>query len=544
MSLTTSTVTPDDRTAPSPPRRNLPLPGHPFATWRADLASGLVVFLVALPLCLGIALASGAPLLAGLITGIVGGVVVAWASGSPLSVSGPAAGLTVIVLGALQTLGTYPLFLTAVVLAGVLQLGFGFLRAGVFGNYFPNTVIKGMLAAIGAILVLKQLPHLVGHDPDPEGDMDFVQKDGENTFTELVASLGDFSMGATLIGVLGLAVLIAWPRLPFTKNLKLIPAPLAVVLLGVLLNQVFKAFAPEIAVSAEHLVSLPVFESPGALLDAITFPDFAGVMRADVWRSALTIAIIASVETLLCVEAVDKLDPHRRVTPVNRELKAQGLGNIVAGLIGGIPMTAVVVRGSANVQAGGQSRLSAFFHGVLLLVAVVLLGRWMNEIPLAALAAVLIHIGYKLTPVSLFKTMARRGRSQLIPFVTTFGAILFTDLLTGVAVGMVVGVGFILHEHLRRAVDIEVEETAGPDGTRVRRFVLDHHVSFLNKAAVRAVLDNVREGERIEIDGTRSSYIDPDVVELIEDFQINAADRGVDVRVIAMPAALPSLGGH
>lgn len=565
----TSATTPDNKSAETTSVRdeslydkdgNAAVLGN-FDNLGGDAAAGLVVFLVALPLCLGIALASGAPLISGLITGITGGIVVAWVSGSPLSVSGPAAGLTTIVLGAITAFSKpfvdaidksgmsaeaydkavqaatfeqgFPIFLLSVALAGVIQLVFGFVKAGILSNFFPSTVIKGMLAAIGAILILKQLPHLVGHDSDPEGEFQFDQPDGENTFSELWSALFDLSPAAIAIGITGLIILVSYPKFSFTKNLKLMPAPLVVVILGVVVNQALVVMGSGYALSGDHLVAIPVFSSLGAVGEAIRTPAFDQISNIEVWKVAVTIAIVASIETLLCIEAVDKQDPLRRLTPVNRELKAQGVGNLVAGLIGGIPLTAVIVRGSANVQAGGRTRMSAFIHGVLLLVAVLFLGSIMNLIPLAALAAVLVHIGYKLAPVQLFVQMFKRGWSQFLPFVITFGAILFTDLLTGVIIGIIAGLLFVLVDHTKNGMQVDIRERDSADGHH-RVLKLEQHVSFLNKAAIRDALSQAKPGEHVDIDGSEVTYIDHDVMDVLAEFQINAPSRGIDVRIIGL----------
>jgi len=514
----------------------------PFANLKHDIPAAVVVFLVALPLCLGIAVASDAPPMAGLITGIIGGFIVAWASGSPLSVSGPAAGLTAIVAGAIASLGSYEAFLLAVFLAGIIQAGLGGIRAGLIAYYFPSTVIKGLLAAIGAILILKEIPHALGVDADYLGDLDFHQRDGENTITEIgnaLSGLGHTQLGAVLIAVLGLAILLSLERWPKLKR-SWLPGPLLVVGLGIGLNELFHLVSPDLYQGASHRVTLPVFESLAQIGDAIAFPDFSRIGDIEVWKAAGTIAVIASIETLLCVEAIDKLDPYNRTTPTNRELGAQGLGNSLAGLIGGIPMTAVIVRGSANVQSGGRTKMSAFVHGLLLLVTVLLIPFVLNLIPYAALAAVLLHIGYKLAPVSLFKTMYKRGWGQFLPFVITFSAILFTDLLIGVLIGLAAGVFFVLKANLKTPYFMhhrEVYDEQTDDGsTRSHvRIALSENVSFLNKASVNKVLHDLEAGSVVEIDGSNSQYIDRDVVEIIRDFERSSNRRGVQVTLNAIP---------
>ncbi len=382
-----------------------------FKYLKYDLPAGLVVFLVAVPLCLGIALASGAPLFSGIIAGIVGGIVVAFASGSALSVSGPAAGLTVIVLNAISTLRNYELFLLAVVLAGFIQIILGYVKAGIIGYYFPSNVIKGMLAAIGIILILKQIPHAIGYDVDNEGDFDFIQADGENTFSEIVNSLNHIHPGALIIAGISLLILILWER-PFLKKIsffKIVPGALIAVLSGIVINEIFKTSSPELFLDGDKLVRLPVASSVPDFISQFTLPDFSGLSNHKVYIVAFTIAIIASLESLLSVEAVDKLDPYKRNTPANRELKAQGLGNMISGLIGGLPITAVIVRSSANINAGAKTKLSAIIHGMLLLFSVIALAPFLNKIPLSCLAALLLTVGYKLAKISLFKSMYKMG---------------------------------------------------------------------------------------------------------------------------------------
>lgn len=514
----------------------------PFSQLKHDVPASIVVFLVALPLCLGIALASGAPLLAGMITGIVGGVVVSWASGSQLAVSGPAAGLAVIVLNGIESLGSYEAFLLAVVLAGGLQIVLGALRAGIIGWYFPANVIRGLLAAIGALLILKQLPHAIGLDTDYMGDESFVGAGGRDTFAEIGYALTNLRFGALIVSAIGLGILFGWDRIPAAKKPKWLPAPLLVVTLGVIANAVLGAVAPELVISSEHRVQLPT-GGPAALLGDLRFPDFSRIADAAVWTTAATLAVVASIETLLSIEAIDKIDPYKRTTPTNRELAAQGLGNIVAGLIGGIPMTAVIVRGSANVQSGARTKMSAFLHGMLLLSAVLALPAVLNMIPLAALAAVLLHVGYKLAPVSLFKQMYARGTSELMPFLATFFGILLTDLLKGVAIGMAVAIFFILKRNFE--LPFYIERTARTEaGVPVVRIELSENVSFLNKAAVIKALQEIAHGTVVEIDGTRSRFIHPDVLDVIYDYRTEAKLREVDVRLREIPRPGGSLGAH
>jgi MFS superfamily sulfate permease-like transporter len=492
---------------------------------RQDIPAGVVVFLVAMPLCLGIALASGAPLFSGLIAGMVGGLVVAWASGSQLSVSGPAAGLTVIVLHAIEQLGWKP-FLLSVVLAGLLQLALGFFRAGVIGAYFPAAVIKGMLAAIGLILILKQIPHAVGYDRDYESDAGYAQSDAHSTFSEIYSALEAISPGAALVSAVALLVLVLW-EMPLIKKrawLKLVPGPLVAVLWGAGFNLASRAWFPDLAISAEHLVSLPVLGNPGEFFDQFTLPDFSAWSNPAVYTVAATLAIVASLETLLSLEAVDKLDPLKRIAPTNRELKAQGLGNLLSGLLGGLPITAVIVRSSANINAGGHTKTACFLHGVLLLVSVLFLAGALNLIPLACLAAILLQTGYKLARPVLFKELYGKGWNQFLPFVVTIVAILLTDLLKGIAVGMLVGLFFVVRANYHAAI------TLTQDGAN-SLLRMHKDVSFLNKALLRSCLARIPAGGYLIVDGTRARFIDQDILETIDDFLRSAPEDGVTVEL-------------
>jgi len=489
------------------------------------MRSGLVVFLVAVPLCLGIAVASGAPPFAGLIAGIVGGVVVSLISGSALSVSGPAAGLTVIVAGAIATIGTFEGFLAAVVLAGVIQIGLGLGRAGAIGHYIPSSVIKGMLAAIGLILIFKQFPHLIGYDSSPAGDFAFQQPNHENTFSAITHAFSLIQPAALMVGLLGLAIMIWWDKLPL-RGARLIPAPLVVVLAGVGVNAILLTTGSSIAMGGDQLVSIPMVGSSAELVGLIRLPDFARLFDPSVLTVALTLAVIASLETLLSVEAVDKLDPERRITPTNRELVAQGAGNIVSGMLGGLPMTAVIVRGAANVNAGARSSASAFFHGTYLLLAVVFIPGLINTIPYASLAAILLVTGYKLTKFGLYREMYRAGVDQFVPFVITVLAIVFTDLLVGIAIGFALGVGFILLRKVRNSHRIRTSH----DGTaRTMRVVLSEDISFLTRGSLAATLRRLPNNTHVTIDATRTIHIDRDVMELLRDFISRVPDREITV---------------
>ncbi|WP_221627105.1 SulP family inorganic anion transporter [Pontibacter sp. Tf4] len=505
-----------------------------FASLGKDFPAGLVVFLVALPLCLGISLASGAPLFAGLITGIVGGVVVSWLSGSSLSVSGPAAGLTVIVLNGIETLQTYEAFLLAVVLAGVLQLVLGFLKAGVIGLYFPSSVIRGMLAAIGLILILKQIPHFLGADDDFFGSLYFAQADGKNTFSGITSALSSINVGAFIVGAVSLVILVLWDTEPVKriKLFKFVPGALIVVLVSVGINALFGTYFPALQITSSHLVNLPFISSAADLGNQLQLPDFSVFSNPSLYVVAFTIAIVASLETLLSVEAVDKLDPHKRRTPTNRELKAQGVGNIISGLLGGLPMTAVIVRSSANIVAGGETRMSSFIHGLFLLLSVLFLAGFLNQVPLSALAAVLLVVGYKLTKPTLFKSQFRLGSEQFIPFAVTILAILFTDLLIGICVGLAVGIFFILKANYRSPYFYHKEEQREKDIIRLR---LSEHVSFLNKASIVLTLEHLPGNSHVIIDGENSEFIDYDVLEAIQEFKQTAHERNIVAEVLNVP---------
>lgn len=501
-------------------------PSNPFTSLRYDLPSSIVVFLVALPLCLGIALASGAPLFAGVIAGVVGGLVVASFSGSSLSVSGPAAGLTTIVLASIEKLNGFEAFLLAVVLAGGIQFILGMLKAGTIGNYFPSSVIKGMLSAIGLILILKQIPHAVGFDSDFEGDQDFLQFDSNNTFSEITQAFGFITPGAVVIVVISLVILILWER-PWMKKRKLftyLPAPLIVVLGGIFLNELFVNYIPRLAVSDNHFVTLPVAGNAAAFVQQFTFPSLTEVGNPELWKVAFTIAIVASLETLLSIDAIDKLDPLKRTTPLNRELKAQGIGNMISGLIGGLPVTSVIVRSSANVSSGARTKLSAISHGILLLSTVFLIPEFLNKIPLASLSAILLMVGYKLVKPSLFIEMYKKGIDQFLPFVVTIVAILFSDLLIGISIGIACGLVFILKTNFHQAL-FSVNDK---NNYLVR---LNKDVSFLNKALLRRTFREIPDDSYVIIDGSRSAFIDSDIMETIEDFQKSAGSRRITVEM-------------
>lgn len=494
---------------------------------RYDVPAGLVVFLVALPLCLGIALASDAPLLAGLVTGVIGGLVVGPLSGSQLSVSGPAAGLTVLVAGGIAELGGFEAFLPAVVMAGAMQIVLGLLRGGVLANFFPASVIEGMLAGIGIILILKQIPHALGHDEDYEGDLDFwVLGEQANTFSEIVEAFQTMSPGVVLVSVVCLGVLLLWQR-PFIADQpwsRIVPGPLVAVAAGIAINALYSVVAPGLQITAEagHLVQIPVLSGPAELMATLPSPDWSVMGSTELWTVAATIAAVASLETLLSVEAVDKLDPFRRTSDTNRELLAQGTGNVLAGLLGGLPMTAVIVRSSTNVYSGGRTRTSAFVHGVFLGGLVLAVPRLLNMIPLAALAAVLLNIGYKLARYELFQRMYRAGADQFIPFLVTVMVTVFSDLLTGVLVGLAVGIVMVVATNFSTAISVVTEEN-----TWLVQFTKD--VSFVNKTRLRTILHKIPRGAEVVIDGTRATFIDHDIYATIQDFEESAKHRGITV---------------
>lgn len=498
-------------------------------TFFADLKSGLVVFFVALPLCLGIALASGAPLMSGLLAGIVGGTVVGLLSGSHTSVSGPAAGLSAVVAAQILSLGSFSSFLMALILAGMIQIGLGLAKGGFISEFFPSSVIKGLLAAIGVIIVLKQIPHLVGHDSDPEGEMAFFQPDFENTFSELIRMFGDFQLGASVIGLVSVALLILWDQWKPLKQ-SLIPAPVAVVLFGVAAGLWFEQLGDPWLIKPSHLVQVPVASDLGELFRLLPRPDFSQWANPAIYTAGVTLAIVASLETLLNLKAVDRIDRQQRTSPPNQELFAQGIGNVTCGLIGGLPITSVIIRSSVNVNAGGKTKLAAIIHGSLLLVCVPLIPAWLNTIPLACLAAILLMTGIKLASPALMKQMWSEGRYQFIPFAATLTAIVFTDLLIGILIGLTVAVGFILNSNMRRPVRRFVERHLGGDVVHIE---LANQESFLNRAALSQVLAEVPRNGRVLLDAQNTDYIDPDVLALIRDFKEQAGPaHGIEVSLI------------
>lgn len=493
-----------------------------FANLRSDIPSGIVVFLVAVPLCLGIALASGAPFFSGLIAGIVGGIVIGTISNSNLSVSGPAAGLAAIVLAAITTLGSFDIFLVAVVIAGAIQLLLGFLKAGIVANYIPGNVIKGMLTAIGILIILTQIPHALGFEKNAHGQLD-IGLDGGNILTAISEAVSKIDRGVLIVTLVSLSILILWEK-PFMKRFKTIPGALVVVVVAILINQLYAAFIPSMEIAGSHLVQVPVATTFNEFTSLFTFPDFSKI-NAQVIITGATIAIVASIETLLCVEAIDKLDPKRRLTSSNRELKAQGIGNIISGLLGGLPITSVIVRSSANLNAGAKSKMSAIIHGLLILLSTIFIPGILNMIPLGALAAVLLMTGYKLAKISIFKQMFKNGKYQWVPFMVAVVAIVSTNLLLGVALGLAASIFALLYGNMKNSYYFHKEDHHEGEIIRIH---LSEEVSFLNKASIKITLDHMPGNSTVLIDASESQYIDFDVLELIKEFnEIKAKEKNI-----------------
>ncbi len=503
-----------------------------FKYLKNDLPASIVVFFVALPLCLGIALASGAPLFSGVIAGIIGGIVVGAVSGSKIGVSGPAAGLAAIVLTAIGALGGFENFLLAVVLGGVIQIVFGILKAGIIGYYFPSSVIKGMLTGIGIIIILKQIPHFFGYDPDPEGDFAFFQVDGENTFSEILQTFNNISIGATLVAVIGLGVLLLWSNVLSKKGkiFQLVQGPLVAVVFGIIFYNLTKDSSLW-GISSDHLVNVPVPTDASSFLAQFSFPNFGAITNPQIWITAFTIALVASLETLLCVEATDKLDPDKGVTPTNRELLAQGTGNIISGMIGGLPITQVIVRSSANIQSGGKTKMSAIIHGLLLLTSVILIPRLLNMIPLSVLAAILFIVGFKLAKPALFKTMYNLGWKQFVPFIVTVLGIVFTDLLIGIGLGLAVGIVVILIKSYQNSHFLHIEDQS--NGKHRIKMTLAEEVTFFNKGAILIELDSLPRDTYLELDVRKTRYLDNDIIEILDDFAFKAKERNIDIKLIS-----------
>jgi len=487
-----------------------------------DLPAGVSVFLVALPLCLGIALASGAPLYAGLLSGIIGGILVSLVSGSQLAVSGPAAGLTTLVSASIISFGDYRIFLLAVIVAGAFQIVLGSLKFGAIANYFPSAVIKGMLAAIGIILILKQIPLALGYDKPDFWTVSFIHIVSSENFMEKYSKFNqETTMATIIITVVSLIVMFLLQQ-PFAKKLRVLPAPLVVVIVGVIINIVFGRLASVYSLKHSQLVNIP-----SNIFAEVSFPDLSKLFtRAEVWKNGIVIGMLATLETLLCIEAIDKLDRHNRITPVNRELIAQGIGNMTCGFLGAIPMTAVVVRGAANVDAGARTKLSAFTHGVFLLLAVLLVPFLLNMIPYASLAAILLVTGFNLTKPKLYRNMWSLGWKQFIPFIITILVILSTDLLIGVSIGLLISTYFIIQNNFK--AEYKVTRTLVNE-TEVYYIKLNTNVTFLNKVNLRKALDQIPEYSELTIDGSECNFIDYDILEIISEYETKANDRDIKV---------------
>lgn len=502
-----------------------------FAHLKNDLPASIVVFFVALPLCLGIALASGAPLFTGIIAGVVGGIVVGMVSNSALGVSGPAAGLTVIVLNSIEKLGVFEAFLVAVVLAGAMQMLLGVLKAGIIGYYFPSSVIKGMLTAIGVIIILKQIPHAFGYDSDYEGDLTFLQADGKNTFSEIVAMVDAISPGAILVSMLSLAILLIWDNYLGKRHIffKLVQGPLVAVVFGIVYQILAANYFPKLSLGSQHLVNVPVADNFNQFIGQFSLPNFQYIFQTDVWVIAITIAVVASLESLLSVEATDKLDKEKRVTNTNRELFAQGAGNMVSGLIGGLPVTQVIIRSSVNIQSGGKTKLSTIMHGIFLLICVATIPGILNMIPLAVLAAILLVVGFKLVKPESIKEIYSQGWGQFLPFVVTVVGVVMTDLLTGIMLGFAFSLVIILRRSFKNSHFLNVDNSEGKDRIKM---TLAEEVYFLNKGAILNELNNIKDGCHVTIDISRSVNIDYDVLEIINNFRKAAKSRNIEVTVI------------
>ena len=493
---------------------------------RDDVLAGIVVFLVALPLCIGIALASNAPPLAGIVAGIVAGLIVGPLSNAQVTISGPAAGLTAVVAAEIAAIGTFEGLLVAVALAGVIQIVLGIIRGGFIKSFVPSSVVRGLLSAIGVILILKQIPHLFGHDTDPEGEMSFFQPDKQNTFSELLEVLSDLHQGAIVVGFVSLAIIYFWGRVSFLKKTG-IPAPLVVVLFGVLCSLGFDQLGGSWIITASHKVEVPLPETIRGFFGLLPNPDFSQITNPAVFSAALTIALVGSLQALLTLEAVDRLDREKRSTSPNRELIAQGIGNIVSGMAGGLPMTCEIVRSSVNIDAGARTKISTILHGALLAIAVVLLPRAINLIPLSALAAILIATGLKLASPKVVAELWQAGRYQFIPWLVTLLAIVLTDPLIGILIGLAVSTIFILWSNLRRPLRLVVEHHIGGDVTRIE---LASQVSFLNRATLRKAFDNIESGKHFLVDAYDTVYIDPDILSLIKEYRdVIGPARGVQV---------------
>lgn len=493
-----------------------------------DVPAGVVVFLVALPLCLGVAIASGVPPIAGIISGIIGGIIVGIFSKSQTSVSGPAAGLTAVVIAALESMGSIELLLVAILLSGFIQILLGFLRAGMLSQLVPSSVIQGLLAAIGMILILNQIPHALGFELNFADDFSFVSTDQVFSIHRWVQPETAFTPFPLLIASGSVLILIFWKKIT-NPRLRMLPPSLLVVGFGIGINLLIQYFFPDYLLAAWHTVQLPDLTRL-APTQWLHLPTPEALERSDVWMTAISIGFIASLETLLNIEAVDKLDPRKRFTPPNRELMAQGIGNIVAGLAGGIPVTSVIVRSSVNLEAGNHSKVSTILHGLFILLAVVFLRPVMNLIPLSALAAILLVTGYKLVSPSQLKVLFLKGWRQFLPFAITLLVILLSDLLMGVLAGIlftsiVLFLDNIRNPFLRQNYKLQIGS--------VTRLEFSQQVTFLNKPAIKKALWGVSEGEKVIIDARHTTYIDADIQELLQDFQQEVApSRQVTLKIL------------
>lgn len=502
-----------------------------FSSLKNDIPASIVVFFVAIPLCLGIALASGAPLFSGLIAGIIGGIVVGSISGSQVGVSGPAAGLAAIVLAAITTLGGFENFLLAVVLGGAIQVLLGVFKAGIIGYYFPSSVIKGMLTGIGIIIILKQIPYFFGYDADVENGFTLLQISEGNIFSN-INHLNHISLGSTLIAFISIGILILWNTVlsKKAKIFQLIQGPLVAVIIGIIFYAVNKN-SDLFGFNPNQLVAVPVPQGASDFLGQFSFPNFDAITNPQIWVVAFTIAIVASLETLLCVEATDKLDPEKRITPTNRELFAQGTGNILSGLIGGLPITQVIVRSSANIQSGNKTKMSAIIHGIFLLISIILIPRLLNMIPLSVLAAILFIVGYKLAKPALFKTMYNLGWKQFIPFITTVLGIIFIDLLIGLGLGLMVGIVVVLIKSYQNSHFLHIEGQNKDDGKI--KMTLAEQVTFFHKGAILKELDNLPENTFLELDVRKTRYLDNDIIEILDDFSFKAKLRNISIKLVS-----------
>lgn len=516
--------------------------GSRLTNLKYDIPAGIVVFFVAVPLCLGIALASGAPLFSGIVAGIVGGIVVGIASGSAVGVSGPAAGLSAVIIGILATFNnSWEAFLLSLVIAGILQIIAGYLGGGIIAYYFPSSVIKGMLVGIGIIIILKQIPFALGLDEDTKGVM--VIENVNHIFTPLYHITQSMKLGPLLITLVSLIVLIVWEQWLSHKHkiFQLIQGPIVVVFLGVIIAKCAQNGLLFFTLAKDELVNIPVSYSMSEFVKQFYFPDFSLISHIEIYKSAIVIALIASLETLLCVEATDKLDPKKRITPTDRELKAQGLGNIICGLIGGLPITQVIVRSSANITFGAQTKFAAIFHGILLLICVAAIPTFLNMIPLSTLAAILFIVGYKLAKPSMFKNMHRLGWQQFLPFIATVLGVVIEDLLVGISIGMAIAIFVILHYNYNNSHEMFQYEV---DAQKQIHLSFAEVVSFLNKGSIINEIRKIPKNSAVIFDFSRTKIVDNDVLEAIQDFVINARNKNISIKFINKPKSIiiPQVG--